>query len=154
RWRGIAIAAWPEGIAQRTKNMMLRARVAFFRALAKMSTAAPVAELAYSRYLREQLRAATAIRADLYIGHNPASLPIVALAARYTGAKYGFDFEDFHAGELMAGQQPGPLERLRTILEARYLQGASYFTAASWGIADEARKAHGISKPATVLNVF
>jgi glycosyltransferase involved in cell wall biosynthesis len=154
RWRGIAIAAWPEGMGQRMKVFRLRARVALFRVLAKISTAAPIAELAYSRYLREQIRAATAVQADLYIGHNPASLPVVALAARYTGAKYGFDFEDFYAGELLAGQRPSPLERLRTVLEARHLQGASYYTAASWGIAEEARKAHGIRTPATVLNVF
>jgi hypothetical protein len=154
RWRGAAIAAWPEGIAQRLKAVRLRTRAALFRALAKISTAAPIPELAYSRYLREQLKAATATRADLYIGHNPASLPVVAEAARLTGAKYGFDFEDFHAGELVDGQQPGHTEKLRSIIEARYLPGASYSTAASWGIAEEARKAHRIRTPTTALNVF
>jgi glycosyltransferase involved in cell wall biosynthesis len=153
-WRGIAVAAWPGGVLPRLRHARLRARTMICRALAKVSTAAPIPELAYSRFLVEQLREAVAARADLYIGHNPVSLPVVAWAARKTGAKYAFDFEDFHAGELLPGQAPGPMERLRSILEARYLAGGSYFTAASPGIAEEARKAHGISTPTVVLNVF
>jgi glycosyltransferase involved in cell wall biosynthesis len=153
-WRGIAIVATDTGFLPRLARFTIRVRSIIFRALARMSTIAPILELASSRYFIEQTWRAISSRSDLYIGHNPPSLPVVAWAARINGAKYGFDFEDFHMGEIPIDQGPGPRERLLKALEDRYLPGASYVTAASPGIAAEVHKLHKSVKPVTVLNAF
>src|SRR5215831_8234305 len=136
RWRGIAIRCWPGGVIPRTIGIIVRVRTAIFRALARYWRGGPVPELAVSRFFFEQLCLAVSTRADLYIGHNPSSLPVVAWAARLTGAKYGFDFEDFHAGENPPEAAPGLPEKLLAVLERRYLPRASHLTAASPGIAE------------------
>ena len=46
----------------------------------------------------ELIRAAVAVRADLYIAHYPPALPAAALAARRHDAAYAFDAEDYHLG--------------------------------------------------------
>ena len=75
-------------------------------------------------------------------------------AARLTGAKYGFDFEDFHQGETPLGEPSAPVNRLLAALESRYVPKTSHLTAASWGIASKVAAMHGIAEPHTVLNVF
>jgi len=125
-----------------------------FRTLAKVWKFAPIPELAYSRFLLEQLRLAIGARADLYIGHNPQSLPVVVWAARLTNAKYGFDFEDFHLGEAKPSESGALSHQLLALIEGRYLSKAHLITAASWGIAREVAKVHGLAEPLTVLNVF
>jgi glycosyltransferase involved in cell wall biosynthesis len=116
--------------------------------------AAPIAELAYSRLLLVQFRQAIRARADLYIAHNPQSLPVVAWAAHVTGAKYGFDFEDFHQGEVPVNEAGSLSNRLLSVIEARHVHAAQHVTAASWGIANEVAALHAIPTPTTILNVF
>ena len=91
KWRGRAIEVWPNGVQRRGLRILLKARLTIFRILSRFLKFAPIAELAYSRYLLEQLWLAVRAKASLYIGHYPQSLPVVAWAARLTGAKYGFD---------------------------------------------------------------
>jgi glycosyltransferase involved in cell wall biosynthesis len=154
QWSGHSIEDWPCGIRRRTLRAMLGARLRIFRALSRVSMRAPIAELAYCRYFLEQLWMACRTRADLYIGHNPQSLPIVAWAAHLTGANYGFDFEDFHLGDAPASEANSLSNRLLAVLEDRHLLKACHLTAASSGIAREVAITYGIAEPLTILNVF
>jgi glycosyltransferase involved in cell wall biosynthesis len=94
--------------------------------------------------------AARHTRADLYIAHNLGALPAAAASAAATGAKLGFDAEDFHSGQL-AGDSP-ELEITR-LAEARFIPACDYVTAASHGIADRYAPLR-TEPPAVVLNVF
>lgn len=153
-WRAHAVEVWPGGWRRAFLRNVVGARAWFFRVLARVSTRAPIAELAYSRYFVEQLWLAYRVRADLYIGHNPPSLPVVAWAAKLRSARYGFDFEDFHQGQAAASEAGSLPNRLLAILEARYVPKADHLTAASRGIAEEVAKLHDIAAPPTILNVF
>ncbi len=94
--------------------------------------------------------AARDARADLYIAHNLAALPAAAAAAVATGARLGFDAEDFHSGQLMG--ESAELEVTR-LAESRLIPLCDYVTAASPGIAD--RYADLCSeRPTVILNVF
>lgn len=98
--------------------------------------------------------AALAVEADLYIAHYPAALPAAAKAAAHHRALYAFDAEDFHLGDLPdRPEHEREKQRLRAI-EARYLPGAAYVSAASPGIADAYSEAYGIKRPAVILNAF
>jgi glycosyltransferase involved in cell wall biosynthesis len=98
--------------------------------------------------------AASKHRADLYIGHLVASLPAVALAASHHGSRYAFDAEDFHIGDFPPGERFELERRLTRLIEARYLPGAAFVTAAAPMIAEAYAKEYGIPLPTAVLNVF
>lgn len=98
-------------------------------------------------------KAASAEPADLYIGHCLAALPAVAWSARYHGAKFGFDAEDDHLGELMSAEE-NPLEFvIRQRIEAHFLPQCDYLTAASPGIVQAYRDRYGVTMT-PILNVF
>lgn len=99
-------------------------------------------------------RATRNVRAKLYIGHNLSALPIVAEVARAKAARYAFDAEDDHLGEI-AGEHAG-LARARFIeeTEAKWLPGCAHVTAASEGIAKNLQARYGIPLPTAVHNVF
>ena len=154
RWRGRRVRLdWghPLGAMVRLSSG-LRARL--FRLIAAWSFDAGIAELAFSRLLLEQLVIAVWERAGLYIAHNPQTLPIVALAARVSGARYGFDAEDLHTGEYPAERADDPLNRLLAYLEAKYLPGSAYVTAASEGIGQALSERYEIPLPRSVVNTF
>jgi glycosyltransferase involved in cell wall biosynthesis len=98
--------------------------------------------------------AALSVRADLYIAHYPAALPAAAIAAQHHQALYAFDAEDFHLGDAPEGPEHHAERRMIHAIEARYLPGCAYVTAASPGIADGYVQAYGIPRPTVVLNVF
>ena len=98
--------------------------------------------------------AALSVRADLYIAHYIAALPAAARAAGRYGAIYAFDAEDFHLGDLPNDPQHDFEKKLIRSVEARYLAGCAYVTAASPGIADAYVETYGIQRPKVVLNVF
>jgi len=102
-----------------------------------------------------QLAAAAArVRADLYIGHCLAGLAAAGLAAERTGAKLGFDAEDFHPAETdEASADPVEIASIKTI-ESHWLPRCVHLTAASPLIAAAYRDRYGIREPVTVLNVF
>jgi glycosyltransferase involved in cell wall biosynthesis len=99
-------------------------------------------------------RAASAVRADLYVAHNLAALPAAAAAARLHGAKLGFDAEDFHRGEYPERARPTRALELTRVLEDRHIPRCDHLTAASPGIARAYAQACGVSEPPVVLNVF
>ena len=102
----------------------------------------------------ELARAASEIEADLYIAHYPAALPAAAHAARRNGGRYAFDAEDFHLGDVPEEPHFDQVRRLTRAIEARYLPGAAYMTAASPDIADAYVEAYGVERPTVLLNVF
>lgn len=108
--------------------------------------------LALHRHVDRLARAAARQPADLYIAHNLAALPAAAVAARRHGARLAFDAEDFHAGELT--DAAGFQRRLVEAVEAYFLPGCDYVSAASPGIARAYAERYGIPEPAVVLNVF
>jgi len=87
--------------------------------------------------------------ADLYIGHNLPSLPIVYNSAKKYSAKYGFDAEDYHKGESIDIKE----YLLRDYLEGEYLPGASYLTSSSPMISEKYYSDYHV-RMETILNVF
>ncbi len=115
---------------------------------------AAFAPFAHSEMSRRLIRAARRTPADLYIAHYPAALPAAALAARQHGARYAFDAEDFHTGDLPDAPAFDPPRRAVAAIERRFLPAAAYVSAASPGIAQAYREEYGIALPETILNVF
>ena len=100
-------------------------------------------------------RAALAVQADLYIAHYTAALPAAATAARLRNARYAFDAEDFHPGDLPDRRTFAFDRALIANIEERFLSGCAHITAASPGIALAYAKAYGLPElPRVVLNVF
>jgi glycosyltransferase involved in cell wall biosynthesis len=97
---------------------------------------------------------AAAIDADLYVAHYTAALPAAAMAARRRRARYAFDAEDFHLGDIEPGRTYEMDKRLVGEIERRWLPRCAYVTAASPGIADAYAETYGIPRPAVLLNVF
>ena len=102
----------------------------------------------------ELIRAAAAVRADLYIAHYPAALPAAALAARRLGTAYAFDAEDFHLGDFPEHRRFSQQRRLLRVLESRWLPGCAFLTAASPGIAEAYTSSYGLPAPEVVRNMF
>ncbi len=107
-----------------------------------------------NRVFSEQRRAVMDQRADLYIAHNLAALPVAACAARARGVMYAFDAEDDHLGELSQTQQASWAADLIRRIESKYLPSCAYITAASDGIADELASRYSIPRPTPIYNVF
>ena len=106
-------------------------------------------------HVAPDLTAATLeVKADLYIAHYPAALPAAAKAAARHGARYAFDAEDFHLGDLPDLPEHNTVRARLRAIEARYLPGAAFVTAAAPGIADAYVDAYAIARPTPILNVF
>jgi len=111
-------------------------------------------EAAHNPAVRDLAAAAQAAPADLYIAHYVAALPAVAHAAARHGAAYAFDAEDFHLGVLPDTPVHALDKRIIRAIEARYLPGTAYMTAASPLIAEAYAEAYRVPVPTVVLNVF
>lgn len=153
KWHTEIIDASPT-VVGRIRKWATGLQLRLFRCICRWTMRFPVAELGYSRYFLPLLWHAIRHRSDLYIGHYTGSLPVAAWAARWTGAKFAFDFEDFHRGESCPAAPESLQARMLVALEDRYLPSASFVTAASWGIAEQVAKTTGLPAPQTVLNVF
>jgi len=100
----------------------------------------------------ELLKAAKAIPADLYIGHNLAALPVAYHAAKARNKPVGFDIEDFHRAEEL---NPSPeREALKIYIEGRYFPKTDYLTAASPLIGKTYSELFKLAAIPTILNVF
>jgi glycosyltransferase involved in cell wall biosynthesis len=110
---------------------------------------AGLAERGLNAFTAALLRQALRTPADLYIAHYPAALPAAARAAGAHGARYAYDAEDFHLGETS-----GRAQAMTRTVEARYLPGCAYVTAAAPGIAEAYARCYGMERPAVLLNVF
>ena len=124
------------------------------RAMLAGMTHQRVLEAAWHQVTPDLIKAATAIRADLYIAHYVAALPAAAQAARLHRSRYAFDAEDFHLGDPPDGATFAPVRRHTRVIELAYLPGAAYVTAASPGIAEAYAGTYGIPLPTVLLNVF
>ena len=141
-----------EGAAGRLWHTLYRAEYALWRRAVERTASERWAPYALVPRYRAFRRAAVRVGADLYIAHNLGALPVAAHAAAATGAKLGFDAEDFHRGEYADPSSPRAV--LTRHVEAAYIPRCDYATAASDGIADAYARALGVPRPTTVLNVF
>ena len=112
------------------------------------------AERTQARAYDELLSAAKQIKADWYIGHNLGALPIAVNAARFNHAKAGFDFEDYHRGEILPGDKK-IINRI-VYLENKYVPFLNYYSTASPLITAATKKNHLNFKGTviTLLNCF
>lgn len=96
------------------------------------------------------IKAATGIKADLYIAHNLGALPAAAVASCKHRSPYAFDAEDFHRGQ----ELPDSMEQKRaTLLEDNYIPRTVYVSSASPLIADAYRHLYN-KEPLVINNVF
>jgi glycosyltransferase involved in cell wall biosynthesis len=106
------------------------------------------------RTYKELAALASAVQADLFIGHYPVGLAAAAHAASVWKARVGYDAEDLHSAE----QPDTPEGRLRTrrieVIERKYIQQCVHLTAASTGIAEALHKRYGSAAPLVLHNVF
>jgi glycosyltransferase involved in cell wall biosynthesis len=91
---------------------------------------------------------------DLIIGHTVAGLAAAGVAAARTGARLGFDAEDFHTEETDAATRHPVLRPVIAAIERHWLPRCQHLTAASPLIAEALRSRYGIPSPTVVLNVF
>lgn len=114
----------------------------------------PLALDAHHVAIRALASAAARVPTDLYIGHCLAGLAAAGLAAGRTGARLGFDAEDFHPAETTAAESdPVEIASIRRI-ESEFLPRCRHLTAASPLIGQAYADAYGLHTPLTVLNVF
>jgi glycosyltransferase involved in cell wall biosynthesis len=106
--------------------------------------------LKFNRVMPEMRRILSSIQADLYIGHNLASLPVVAWAASFHNTKYAFDAEDFHRGEIKDLQEQLAIKDI----EDRFFPDALYISTASPIITREHKKLYPNLNVFTINNVF
>jgi glycosyltransferase involved in cell wall biosynthesis len=117
-------------------------------------TRAPLAEFALSDTAIPLWSKGRAMRADLFIAHNLAALPVAAEFARRNRVPLAFDAEDDHFGELADHAQTGIAGTITDAILARYLPRCELVTAASDGIATNLADRYGIRRPTVVHNVF
>ncbi|MGI4751811.1 MAG: hypothetical protein ACRYFB_14360 [Janthinobacterium lividum] len=108
---------------------------------------------AINRYFSWQLKKAIAVKADLYIGHNLAALPVTVLAAKKNQSKCGFDAEDFHRNEVSDHLENQDVI-LKSLVEDQYFQKTNYLTAGSLPIAQLYQKLFPAKTISPILNVF
>ena len=108
---------------------------------------------ALSRVTPELRRAASRVRADLYIAHNLGALPAAWSSARANGARLGFDAEDLHsaASDSMTASFDA---RLARTFELALIPECDYVTASAPLVAERYAALCDIPLPSVVLNVF
>lgn len=135
-------------------RLMTGLRQRGFQVLAKGTTRSNTTERAFARLYDIQLAKAKVEKADLYIAHNPAALPVAAAAADHFGVSFAFDSEDFHSGEFTAAERNSESFRLLSDLEAKYLPRCVYVTVPSEQIAAALAERYAIPRPTAIHNVF
>ena len=97
-----------------------------------------IAERIQARAYDELLDTAKKIKADWYIGHNLGALPVAVKAAKFHGAKAGFDFEDYHRGE--SDERDKTILNRITCLEEKYIPALNYYSTSSKMITDDTQR--------------
>ena len=97
------------------------------------------------------IKASKKLQANLYIGHNLAALPAVAIAAKEKKAIYAFDAEDYHRGQFPNESKES---KLSAFIEDSYIPGAAYLTAASPLIAAKYKEHYPNLNPIVINNLF
>ena len=113
-----------------------------------------LAERTQARAYDELLNAAKQTKADWYIGHNLGALPVAVNAARFNNAKAGFDFEDYHRGEILP-EEKNILKRI-IYLENKYVSQLNYYSTASPLVTEAIKKNYPdfTGRIITLLNCF
>lgn len=97
-------------------------------------------------------RAVIREQADLFIGHNLGTLPVVVKAARKWNTRCGFDAEDYHRGQFV--QLSGDDYRCTLQIEEKFMPACDHLTAASPLIAAAYEALLPGKKITVVNNVF
>ena len=113
-----------------------------------------VATAAWHPLCGDLIKKACETSADLYIAHYPAALPAAAIAAKRHCSLYVFDAEDYHLGDPPDDQRFELQRSLTRCIEAKWLNGCAFMTAASAGIADAYASTYGLERPTVIRNVF
>jgi glycosyltransferase involved in cell wall biosynthesis len=108
-------------------------------------------ERATARCYHELKNAAINNKANLYIAHNIAALAPAAHAAKKNNAKYAFDAEDYHRGEVL---NDAAFYNKVKLIEDSYLPRAAYLSAASPLIAERYALHYPTTHPVIINNVF
>jgi glycosyltransferase involved in cell wall biosynthesis len=148
RWRFEPIAFEPRGIAKRCRAVVVRGRRRAAAVWHRRFPSRKAGELAYLLALPELKRRASAERADWFIAHAQAALPVAASAARHWNARLGFDCED-----LLAIGTSDPID-IVTAIEIEYLPRCDYVSTPTAAIAARLREMRGIAFPVVLPNVF
>lgn len=149
-WEQVGLAGWTSQVDYWLRTLGQRGVRRLYQWLGGNLT---LAAWAYHRLWDRFAAVAAKEPADLYIAHNLPALPAVAKAARQHGAKFGFDAEDFHTGELLPTPENALEIALRDRLERTLLPHCAHLTAASPDIAQAYWQRYGV-KPEPILNVF
>jgi glycosyltransferase involved in cell wall biosynthesis len=152
-WRLRTVDFQKKDSREKRRWFYLSLKQKLFLTLAKMGFRSGVAERAVCKAFDQLLELAKKEKADLYLAHHAEALGVGFKAARYNGAFFGFDAEDFHSGMTEAAD-PSFMDRLISWLEAKYLPYCRYMTAASKGIALAYKDKYGVPEPQVILNVF
>lgn len=152
RWKAIRVGGsskqnkflyWLTRIQQKTAKILFK----------KLGFKYNLPEKAIGRCTFLLLKEALRQKADLYIAHNLAALPVAVLAAKKNKIKCGFDAEDFHRNET-SDDPKNPDVLLKTYLEQKYIPQTNYLTASSLPITELYQKLFPDKKFTTLLNVF
>jgi hypothetical protein len=143
--RGAGVTYWRSGIRYRASRMLSAA-------IGPERLPLALAARAFGRVHSELVKAASAEPADLIYGGTTGGLAAVAVAARWCGARYALDLEDFHSGESEAGDHALSHGLARRI-EDRILGQAAFLTASSEGIAQAYHETYGVA-PNVIHNTF
>ena len=92
-------------------------------------------------------------KADLYIAHNLAALPVAFKASSRYNAKLGFDAEDYHLDEINYGNENHPRRILTNLIQKFYLPKCDYLSSSSPNISKAYLEQYNV-KMETILNVF
>ncbi len=152
RYRGMYIYCGGDPVEQKAIYIKTRIRQKLSTWLFKYTRHFGIPENAISRTHTEALAIAQKIKTDLYIAHNLGALPAAVLAAKYTGAKVGYDAEDMHSGQFTSTYDES--YRLNKYIEEKYFNQINYFTAASPLIAEYYHRDYNYLKPVVINNVF
>lgn len=128
-----------------------RLRFKLFNFLIKFTFRFNFAAHAISRTHADSLRLAKQFPADLVIAHNLGALPAAVQAAKFLGAKVGYDAEDMHSGQFITKNLQFKLNRF---IEQKYFPKVDFFTAASPLIAQTYQQLFPFLNPVVINNVF
>lgn len=123
------------------------------RIIQKLLTFISPVEWNYNRVSWLMYFKAIFFKADLYIGHNLAALPVAAKLAKLHHSKYAFDAEDFYR-QIDNDNITGSSFQKAKYLEDKYLAHTAYLTAASPLIAKHYAFLYPSIHPIVINNVF
>jgi glycosyltransferase involved in cell wall biosynthesis len=148
KWSHQKVDYLPAGWKGKSRSVFIRGRRRLAFEVYSKFGGRKLAEYAYTTALPEEIRLASIERADWYIAHAHAALPVAAFAAKRWSARLGFDCEDLLSE---AGTDPADIVRL---IERAYLPRCHYISVPSTGIARWLEREYSVSAPLVLYNVF